>query len=349
MSRTVVRIGIVAVVGSAVGVLTLGGCASESAPDRSTTTHQGATTPTAAHPTLARGRPAWVSVSVATLWRTPGSPRPVDAPALANPARIGQWLAAMTLAQRRQLSGRADTQALLGDRVRVVRLRKHWAKVVVPSQPSPLDDRGYPGWVPRRQLTAHHPAPAKNLATVVARTAWLRSDQATPVRLFRVSFGTRLPVIGLTSRFVRVVSPAGVVRRLARSAVVVHAAGEPARRPSRKSLVRTARTFLGLPYLWAGASGFGLDCSGLTWLVDRVHGITIPRDAAPQSQHGKPVAGLRRGDLMFYAAHGVVHHVSMYVGGGEMLHAPGTGQNVTIVPTSTLSREYVGARRYYLP
>lgn len=352
MRPDLARLGIVAAVGSAVAVLTLGGCASQSAPDRSTTSHQEAShqkaTSTAGQP-LAPGRAAWVSVSVATLWRTPGSPRPVDAPALASPARIGRWLADMTLAQRRELSGRADTQVLLGDRVRVVRLRKHWAKVVVPSQPSPLDHRGYPGWVPRRQLTAHLPARSGRMATVVARTAWLRSDQPTPVRTFRVSFGTQLPVVGLTPRFVRVVSPLGVVRRLARSAVAVHARGEPALQPSRQSLVRTARTFLGLPYLWAGASGFGLDCSGLTSLVYRLHGITIPRDAAPQSQHGKPVAALRRGDLMFYAAHGVVHHVSMYVGGGDMLHAPGTGQKVRIVPTSTLSSGYVGARRYYLP
>lgn len=300
-------------------------------------------------PTLSIGRPAWVSVSVATLWRSPRSPRPVDAPALANPARIGQWLADMTLTQRRGLAGRADTQALFGDQVSVVRLRRHWAKVVVPSQPSPLDDRGYPGWVPRRQLTANHPVAAERQATVVTRTAWLRRDQGKPTRLFRVSFGTRLPVVGLTPRSVRVVSPVGVVRRLARSSVVIHTTGEPARQPSGTSLVRTAKTFLGLPYLWAGASGFGLDCSGLTWLVYRVHGVTIPRDASPQSRRGKAVAHLRRGDLMFYATDGLVHHVTMYVGDGKMIHSPGTGQIVKVAPVWTLSSEYVGARRYYLP
>jgi cell wall-associated NlpC family hydrolase len=143
-----------------------------------------------------------------------------------------------------------------------------------------------------------------------------------------------------------VVLPDGAVRRVARSAVVVHAAGEPALPPSRRSLVRTARVFLGLPYLWSGVSGFGLDCSGLTWLDYRVHGITIPRDASPQSQHGTAVTHLRRGDLMFYATGGLVHHVSMYVGDDRMIHAPGTGEAVTVVPVSTLSDEYAGARRY---
>lgn len=301
-----------------------------------------------AGPVLGVGRSAWVSVSVATLWHSPDSPRAVDAPALERPVRIVRWLADMTLAERRALGGRADTQALFGDRVRVVRLRPGWAKVVVPSQPSQLDDRGYPGWAPRRQLTAISPARSPQVATVVARTAWLRTDQVEARRVFRVSFGTHLPVVSLTPRFVRVLSPLGAVRRLARDSVVLHADGEPALQPSRRSLVRTAKSFVGLDYLWSGLSGFGLDCSGLTWLDYRVHGLRIPRDALPQSQHGTSVGTPRRGDLMFYASDGLVHHVSMYVGDGLMVHAPGTGQSVQVVATSTLplSDEYVGARRY---
>jgi cell wall-associated NlpC family hydrolase len=220
--------------------------------------------------------------------------------------------------------------------------------VVVPSQPSQLDDRGYPGCVPRRQITARPPVSSARRATVVVRTAWLRTDRPDAARVLQISFGTLLPVVGLTDRYVRVATPDGVVRRVSRSAVVLHQAGEPALAASRSSLVGTARSFLGLSYLWAGLSGFGLDCSGLTWLDYRVHGITIPRDALPQSRRGTPVIGLRRGDLMFYATDGRVHHVSMYVGNGKMIHAPGTGQRVQIVATSTpaYSSEYVGARRY---
>ncbi len=176
-------------------------------------------------PPLVVGGSAWVSVSVATLWRTRESPRAVDAPALAKPARIKAWLADLTLSQRRALNGRADTQALLGDEVRVVRLRPRWAKVVVPSQPSQLDPRGYPGWVPRRQLTARPPVSSTQQATVVARTTWLRTDGADPARVFRISFGTRLPVAGEDGRWVRVVTPDGVVRRVLRSAVVLHLPG----------------------------------------------------------------------------------------------------------------------------
>lgn len=50
--------------------------------------------------------------------------------------------------------GRVDTQVLLGDRVLVTELTRAWARVVVPDQATPLDARGYPVWIPRRQLTA---------------------------------------------------------------------------------------------------------------------------------------------------------------------------------------------------
>lgn len=307
-----------------------------------------ATTAATTTPALAVGETAWVAVSVATLWRTPDAPREVDAPALERPARIAAWLADMTLAERRALNGLADSQALLGDRVRVVGLRPAWAKVVVPSQPTPLDARGYPGWVPRRQLTALPPAAAADRATVRLRLAWLREDRVDGDRVYRISYGTRLPVRSTTATYVRVVTPLGVVRRVARTAVVVHPAGEPALERTGPSLVAGAKTFLGLPYLWAGASGFGLDCSGLTWLVHRVHGVRIPRDASPQSVGGTAVGTLRRGDLMFYATSGTVHHVSMYADDGLMVHSPGTGERVEVIPTSTqpYADEFLRARRY---
>lgn len=295
---------------------------------------------------LAVGRSAWVTVAVARLWQSPSAPWPVDAPALAAPVRFRSWLAHMTLSQRRALDLRSDTEALLGDRVVVVRLRPHWAKVVVPSQPSPKDARGYPGWVPRRQLTASAPSVTGELATVTSRTAWLRTDDASATRTTEISFGTDLPYLGRVARFAQVATPTGLVRRIPLGRVVVHTRDTAAIAPSRASLVGTAKSFLGLQYLWGGLSGFGLDCSGLTWLDHRVHGIRIPRDALPQSQDGRRVTTRQPGDLLFYARNGLVHHVSMYVGDGQMIHAPRTGQPVQVVSFSAppLRAEYAGAR-----
>ncbi|WP_151082649.1 C40 family peptidase [Nocardioides cynanchi] len=354
MRRSVGRVTLAALVAA----LLVGSCAADRTSADPGSSDRPASTVTIAHPRgggdqppLAVGHDAWVSVSVATLWRSPSSPRAVDAPALTRPARIETWLADLTLAERRGLSGRADTQALLGDRVRVLALppdRPGWARVVVPSQPTPADPRGYPGWVPRRQLTARPPTGSAQVATVVVRIAELRTDDAGAVPLFPISFGTSLPVVGITDGFVRVMAPSGRVRRIAGHVVVVHPTGSPARAPTRASLVHTAEQFLGLPYLWAGASGFGLDCSGLTWLDYRVHGIRIPRDAEPQSQHGTSAARPRPGDLLFYATNGLVHHVSMYVGNGLMVHSPHTGARVQVIATATTAyqSEYVGSRRY---
>lgn len=303
-----------------------------------------------APPALTVGRDAWVAVSVSTLWRSPSSPRPVDAPALAAPVRIRAWLATMTAEQRRGLSGRADTQSLLGDRVRVLVLGDSWAKVRVPDQPAPGLRGSYRGWVPRRQLTARPPTATARIATVTSRTAWLR-DFATGERRLLVSFGTRLPHLrAYGDRRALVALPSGVRRTVARADVAVHDRGAPALPPTGDDLVRTAKQFLGLEYLWAGRSGFGFDCSGLTSLDYRVHGVVVPRDAAPQSTAGVAVAPgrLLPGDLMFYAAGGVVHHVSMYAGRGLMVHAPGTGRTVEVIATSTpaYAHEYVGARRF---
>jgi cell wall-associated NlpC family hydrolase len=299
-------------------------------------------------PSLTVGGNAWVTVSVARLWFSPSAPWPVDAPALERPARVRTWLRTLSFSQRKALDVRSPTEALLGDRVVVIGLRPGWAKVVVPSQPTQLDSRGYPGWVPRRQLTARPPASKPQVATVTSRTAWLRTDDANASKVFEISFGTRLPVVAVLPHSVRVVTPLGVVRRLVSTRVVVRAKGEPARAPSRASLVSTAKSFLGLQYLWGGLSGFGLDCSGLTWLDYRAHGIRIPRDALPQSRRGQPVSTKAPGDLLFYASDGRVHHVSMYIGDGYMIHAPRTGVAVQIIQVSAepLHSEYVGARRY---
>lgn len=292
-------------------------------------------------------------MAVATLWKSPSSPRQVDRPALAAPVRVREWLSAMSLGDRRGLSGRADTQALLGDRVVVVGRSGSWAKVVVPDQPTPLDRRGYPGWLPIVQLTTHRPASESSTATVVARTTWLRTDDASARAVTEISFGTRLPRVGTSGGWVRVTTPTGRVQRVSAGAVVVRATGAGALTLSGSSLVRTAQMFTGLPYLWAGRSGFGFDCSGLTSLDYRVHGVTIPRDADAQAVRGRSVArgALAPGDLLFYATGGHVHHVSMYAGSGRMVQAPRTGSVVQTIPVSTPSyaREYVGARRYVAP
>jgi cell wall-associated NlpC family hydrolase len=189
------------------------------------------------------------------------------------------------------------------------------------------------------------------MVTVVAQTAWLRTDDGLTTRVVEVSYGTRLPVLGESGSWVRVALPGAVSRRVSASAVARHSPGSAAVPPTGPAIVQGAQSFAGLPYLWAGRSGFGFDCSGLTSLVFRVHGITIPRDADAQAAGGAPTNAVPRapGDLLFYAtARGYVHHVSIYAGDGLMVQSPSTGGVVETIPTATppYAAQYAGARRY---
>jgi len=138
------------------------------------------------------------------------------------------------------------------DRVIVTVRSGSWVKVVVPDQPTPLDRRGYPGWVPTAQLTARPPVATGLVATVVARTTYLRIDDSSATARTEISFGTRLPRVGVTGAWERVVTPTGQIRRLYASAVGVRTPGAAALRVTGGDVVRTAQMFVGLPYLWGG-------------------------------------------------------------------------------------------------
>ncbi len=120
----------------------------------------------------------------------------------------------------------------------------------------------------------------------------------------------------------------------------------------REELVRTARSFLGVPYLWGGTSSeAGFDCSGLTMTVYQLNGLDLPRTSREQYVTGAPVdrSSLEKGDLIFFATKGdKVSHVGIYAGDGLIIHAPGRGK---MIRTDLLAKEYfirayVGARSY---
>lgn len=112
-----------------------------------------------------------------------------------------------------------------------------------------------------------------------------------------------------------------------------------------------ARVQLGLPYVWGGdgpAEG-GFDCSGLTHAAYQAAGIQIPRTADTQYRAGPLLrAGQppRPGDLVFYGnAAGRIHHVGLYIGDGQMIHAPTFNETVQISPYRWNGDDYAGASR----
>jgi gamma-D-glutamyl-L-lysine dipeptidyl-peptidase len=294
----------------------------------------------------------WVDVSVATAWVKPWYPRGVDKPALGNPARPGAWVRDMSLAQKRWLVGRLETQATYGTKVIVTGHWRNWTHVAIPSQPTNRDSRGYPGWIPTVQLTRTAPPGAAMFAMIRSATAWLWSSWngagVAGSRVMLASYGTSLPVVAATTTYVKVRVIGGRAVAVRRGDVALLAKGAPGG-ATRAQVVAEARKFLGLPYLWAGVSGFGFDCSGFTYSVYRAFGLALSRDADQQAVHGKPVtrSALRPGDLVFFreSASGPIGHVGMYVGSGMMIDAPNTTARIRIEPVASFAY-YAGARRY---
>jgi peptidoglycan DL-endopeptidase CwlO len=110
-------------------------------------------------------------------------------------------------------------------------------------------------------------------------------------------------------------------------------------------VVGIAMQYLGVPYVYGGASPSGFDCSGFVMYVYAQIGVSLPHNAAAQYGYGMPVSQdqLQPGDLVFFNGLG---HVGIYIGGGQMIHAPHTGDVVKISSlTGWYSSTYVGARR----
>ena len=124
-------------------------------------------------------------------------------------------------------------------------------------------------------------------------------------------------------------------------------ASAPAQAPSSHygGVVGVAMQYLGTPYVWGGASPGGFDCSGFVMYAYAQVGVSLPHSSYAQYGMGVPVSydQLQPGDLVFFDGLG---HVGIYIGGGQFIHAPHTGDVVKISAMSGwYSSSYVGARR----
>ncbi|MGN6675713.1 MAG: NlpC/P60 family protein [Thermomicrobiales bacterium] len=119
-----------------------------------------------------------------------------------------------------------------------------------------------------------------------------------------------------------------------------------------QAIVNVAMKYLGYPYVWAGASPGGFDCSGFTmYVVQKALGINITHDLSVQIGMGSSVnaKNLQPGDLVFYqnTYEPGLSHVGIYIGGGQMIHAgsESTGVVISDMWNSYWSPKYLGARR----
>ncbi|MCD4769858.1 MAG: C40 family peptidase [Bacteroidales bacterium] len=98
-------------------------------------------------------------------------------------------------------------------------------------------------------------------------------------------------------------------------------------KPNGSDLSTTARQFMNTPYLWGGRTSGGIDCSGLSQIVYKLHGIAIPRDSFNQAETGKTVNLLAEaipGDLIFFDNNsGKITHVAILYDNNRVIHASG--------------------------
>jgi cell wall-associated NlpC family hydrolase len=221
--------------------------------------------------------------------------------------------------------GRIDTQFLLGDRVRVFDSANGWAWVQG-------ERDGYVGHVAEAGLALGEPDPETH-RVIVPRTFVYPSAELKdpPVRV--LSMGSRIHVAGEE------------VKRDTRyavlsdgTAIVATHLADPAENSG--DYVSVAEMFLHTPYLWGGATAFGIDCSGLVQLAMFMTGRNVLRDSDMQENSlGEPldVSGgfgmLERGDLVFWEG-----HVGIMANGGDLLHANGKTMTVSVEPLAAAIR-----------
>ena len=222
------------------------------------------------------------------------------------------------------------SQALLGTPVHILQLaeKNDWPQVQTPDT--------YTGWVHRdaikllsfEEYHAWNAAP-KIVVTALAGTVF-EGPSAKAATVSDVVAGDRLRALGRKGRYWRVGFPDGRVGYLHKSLGEPEAKWREGLSRTPEAIIATALTMNGFPYIWAGMSPKGMDCSGFIRTVFFMHDIIIPRDSGPMSRTGERIMGtedLRPGDLVFFGRNDTaapkVSHVGLYIGDGRFIHSLG--------------------------
>lgn len=225
-------------------------------------------------------------------------------------------------------------QLLMGSMVSLLKKEGHWYYLQT--------EDGYLGWLPEGSFKA---------ASLNGIDEWLASDLVAYNRLDGLvreeANAGALPiaavVLGCTMRRLEVVEPkAGHARQKwvkvrlpdrREGFVEFEAVAErdkifPVTPGTAEDIVKTAKRFLGISYLWGGASVNGFDCSGFTQHVFRLHGVGLLRDASQQARQGEALdpgrdfENLQPADLLFFGEQkGKITHVAISLGGARFIHA----------------------------
>lgn len=241
------------------------------------------------------------------------------------------------------------TQAVMGTPVRVLD-QDNWYRVQTPDNYiawvhragiEVMDKNAYNDWVqtPKVVVTDHygfvHQKPgvaAQPVSDVVA--------------------GSRLALMGKEGGYYKVNYPDGRVGYMPQSMAQPEDEWRKNVKQDARSILQTAHSLMGVPYLWAGMSSKGMDCSGFVRNVLYMHDIIMPRDASQQIAVGTRVeiaddfGNLKPGDLVFFGRRATaetrerVVHVAIYIGNKRFIHSQGDVRIGSFDPTDALFDEF---------
>ena len=212
------------------------------------------------------------------------------------------------------------SQAIYGANAAVLEQRAGWARIRTADE--------YTGWAPLAALKLGPPyAAAGKVAMVNSMFAHIYREPSVIAHapMLTVPFETRLEIAGgdeQEERWRQVRLADGRAGWVQTGDLIFRT--EPL---STAEMLALSRRFLGLPYTWGGTSSFGYDCPGLVQMLERRHGVMLPRDAQPQADSSvlKPVssrADLEPGDLLYFGASPQhITHTGMYLGDGQFISA----------------------------
>ncbi|KAA6338500.1 Dipeptidyl-peptidase 6 [termite gut metagenome] len=224
------------------------------------------------------------------------------------------------------------TQGLLGMPVRVLQWND-WYRIQTPDN--------YIGWVHRTgifAMTKQEYNEWNNAEKVIVTSHYgftYEKPDVTSQPISDVVAGNRLKWEGTEDRFYKVSYPDGKQAYIAKPIAQPEMEWRASLSQDAGNIVRTALSMNGIPYLWAGTSSKGVDCSGFVRTVLYMHDIIIPRDASQQAYAGEHIdiapdfGNLQPGNLLFFGRPAVgerkerVVHTGIYLGDKKFIHSQG--------------------------
>ena len=279
------------------------------------------------------------------------------------------------------------TQALMGTVVEIIAEEGYWRKVVTPEP--------YTAWCTEMGLVEMSPEAineyeaADKYICIVPFSAIREKPTDNAQKISDMSMGCLTRIVYKQTKkgqkkvtrgkWTQVLLPSGKTGWVPSTDIKEYTAWMAGRNGSAPQIIKTARMFLGTPYLWGGASAKGVDCSGLTRLAYYMNGISLPRNASQQAKNGreiilevdhsipadsynfkaemlKRIKNLKPGDLIFFGTPGnmlkkeKITHVGIYIGNGRFIHSSQIVRINSLLPDHEdyyeNSHKLIKARRY---